>query len=254
MASFAINFYSKEMDHHVDVTVMIPDTAPVDNIPVLWLLHGMTGDHTGWIRNTCIERYSKKYGIAVVCPSAENSYYCDMVYGKKFYSFVTRELVDYMRRIFRFSEKREDNYIAGLSMGGYGALRIALLNPEQYCATAPLSGVLDIVSSLSHCSWSGIARNIWGENFAETVKGSDNDIFHIAETFPEDKEKPYVFVACGYNDFLLGQNKDAVAKLYECGFHIDYMEGEGEHNWDFWDPWINVAIGEMFKNTGREVK
>ncbi len=254
MASFTINFYSSAIDHHVDVTVMIPENCPKDNIPVLWLLHGMTGDHTGWIRNSCIERYAKQYGIAVVCPSAANSYYCDMVYGEKYYTFVSRELVDYMRKIFRFSERREDNYIAGLSMGGYGALRIALLNPDQYCATAPLSGVLDIVRALSNCSWSGIARTIWGENFAENVKKTDNDIFYIAENFPEDKEKPYVFAACGYNDFLLKDNRTAAAKLSLCGFHIDYMEGEGEHNWDFWDHWILIAIREMFRNTGREVK
>lgn len=254
MAIFRINFKSKALRNDVDVTVMIPENAPKEDIPVLYLLHGMTDDHESWSKNTSIARYAYKRGIAVVCPSGANSYYSDMVYGEKYYTYVSRELVDYMRKIFRFSERREDNYIAGLSMGGYGALRIALMNPHQYCAAAPLSGVLDMASSLERGNWGYTARNIWGEDFEKTVRGSDADIHYLAETFPEDAPKPYIYACCGLSDFLLKDNQRTVSKLRECGFDVDFEEGEGEHNWQFWDSWICRCIDKMFENTGREVK
>jgi hypothetical protein len=181
------------LNHDTELNVIIPDNCNQEKIPVLWLLHGMHDNHSGWCRRTGIERYANAYKIAVVCPDGENSYYTNMVYGKRYFDFLTDELVAFVRKTFRLSDRREDNFICGLSMGGYGALHTALMRPDLYSAAASLSGVADIVSRLQVCAWTHEARMVWGDNFKENVKNCEADIMWLAENFPKDSEKPRIF-------------------------------------------------------------
>ena len=247
MALFHITFRSKCLNHDTSINVIIPEGCDQENIPVLWLLHGMHGDHTGWCRKTSIERYANDFGIAVVCPDGETSYYTNMVYGKRYYDYVSDELVKFVRKTFRFSERREDNFICGLSMGGYGALHTALMRPDQYSAAASLSGVVDIVARLQVCAWTHEARMVWGDDFKEAVRNCEADIMWLAENFPKDAEKPRIFSCCGTEDTLYRNNTDFRDFMQKTDFDYTYDEGPGVHNWAFWDEWVKIAIKWMLE-------
>lgn len=247
MALFHVTFRAHSLGHDTSINVVIPEDCDQEKIPVLWLLHGMRGDHTGWCRKTSVERYANDYKIAVVCPDGENSYYTNMAYGKRYFDYVSDELVKYVRKVFRFSDKREDNFICGLSMGGYGALHTALMRPEQYSAAASLSGVVDLVGRLQNCEWDHEARMVWGDNYKESVKNSDADIMWLAENFPKDAPKPRIFSSCGTEDFLYPDNVKFHDFMQKQDFDYTYGESEGIHNWAFWDPWVKKAIEWMLE-------
>ncbi len=245
MALFHVNFRAHSLNHNTEITVMIPEGLDQEKIPVLWLLHGMHGNHDDWHRKTSIERYSNDYGIAVVCPDGENSYYTNMVYGKRYFDYLSSELVSFVRKTFRLSDRREDNFICGLSMGGYGALRTALLCPEQYSAAASLSGVVDLVAGLERGGFPKEATTVWGVDYLENVRNSDADIMHIVANFPSDSPKPRIFSTCGTEDFLYKDNVRFRDFMSQSDFDYTYAEGSGIHNWAFWDPWVKSAIEWM---------
>ncbi|MBO5868053.1 MAG: esterase family protein, partial [Oscillospiraceae bacterium] len=153
MANLEFQFYSKALKSVTTVSVILPEIhkttegigRPAGTYKTLYLLHGLSGDHTNWPRKTSIERYANKYGIAVVMPSVGRSWYTDLPNGIQYMTFVAEELPAICRSYFSgMSDRKEDNYIAGLSMGGYGALKIALTYPDAYCGCATLSGALDV--------------------------------------------------------------------------------------------------------------
>ncbi len=242
MALFKINFRAQTLNHNTEITVMIPEGSDQTRIPVLWLLHGMHGNHDDWHRKTSIERYSNDYKIAVVCPDGENSYYTNMRYGKRYFDYVSSELVTFVRKTFGFSARREDNFICGLSMGGYGALHTALMCPEQYSAAASLSGVTDIVASLTRANWPHEAILIWGEDFKQNVMGTDADLMYRVAHFPEDMPKPRIYSTCGREDGLYADNLTFRDFMQKTDFDYTYAEGAGVHNWLFWDEWVKRAI------------
>ena len=140
MALLTANFRSAALSHDTAVNIILPEGSPEEDFPTEFLLHGMHGDHSSWVRKTCIERYAAERRLAVVMPVGENSFYADMKYGKKSFTYVSEELGDYVRKIQRLSRKRERTFVCGLSMGGYGAFKLAMKKPEQYAAAASLSG------------------------------------------------------------------------------------------------------------------
>ncbi len=245
MALITAEFRSKALSHDTPITVILPEDCPKDNIPTLYLLHGMHGNNSSWARKTLIERYANERKIAVVCPDGENGFYTDMKYGKKFYTYVADELVDYTRRVFRLSTERDNTYICGLSMGGYGALRLALMKPEQYCAAASLSGCVDILASLKNCLWPAEAKNIWGDDYYENAKETDADIMWLVDHFPADRPKPRLYAACGTEDGLYKQNLTLRDFMKDKDFDFEFEDGSGVHDWKFWNTWVEVAIDHM---------
>ena len=158
MAFFQVNFFSPTLRFGTDVNVVIP-TPNSDELmnhkdtsyfhtgakyQVLYLLHGAYGDYSDWMRLTSIEKYAQNHKIAVVMPSASNSFYQDMYRGSQYLTYLTEELPEFIESLFPVSRKRENTFVAGLSMGGYGAWRLALQKPEQYACAASLSGAVDI--------------------------------------------------------------------------------------------------------------
>ena len=244
MATINLNFKSESLGFNTDVNIYLPDNVTED-IPTLWLLHGMYGDRNSWVNGSAIGRYARARGIAVVMPSVENSFYTDQKYGFNYYTFVSKELPEYLRRILPLSKKREKNYIAGLSMGGYGAFKLALRNPDMYCASASLSGCLDIASTLSKNSMGNVGVCNWGEDYATCVKGTSDDVLYLIDNFPSDSVRPRLYVACGTEDFLYESNKRAREHLEKSDFEFSYNEGPGAHTWHFWDKWIAPAIDFM---------
>ena len=149
MALIQMNYYSEAIKCVVPVNVILPEIpkrdpgvgAPeVESYKTLYLFHGLEGDHTVWLRRSNIERYAAKYNLAVVMPEVGRSWYTDTCYGIKYFTFVTEELPKVCRSYFKgMSAKREDNLVAGLSMGGAGCMKIGLANPDKYAAIGCLS-------------------------------------------------------------------------------------------------------------------
>lgn len=248
MALFSAVYRSAALSHDTGINIILPDNCPTEDIPTVYLLHGMHGDHTSWCRKTSIERYAQERGIAVVMPDGENSFYQDMKYGKKHFTYVADELVDYTRRVFRLSRKREKTFICGLSMGGYGAFLLALRRPEQYAACASLSGCVDMVDILRDCDWLDEAVGIWGENYRTCTKDTDSDLKWLVSTFPQDKPKPRMFSCCGREDDLFANNLSFRDFMASHPFDFTFVEDAGIHDWAFWDKWVAPAIDHMIRN------
>ena len=251
MALFNIQYRSPALNKTTGITVVIPENAPAEDIPTLYLLHGMHGNHTDWERKTSIERYAQDRKIAVVMPDGENSFYHDMKYGEAYFTYVADELVAYTRKIFRLSHKREKTFIAGLSMGGYGAFRIALMRPNRYAAAASLSGCVDMAARVMHDVWAdriAMAQGIWGADFHGNLRDTDSDLLYLIKNWPEGAPRPRLYAACGTEDSLYADNitfRDFMAEHPE--FEYSFTEAPGVHNWAFWDTEIQTALEWMFK-------
>src|ERR671918_410594 len=146
-----VNFFSETLTLGCAMHVLLPQRSladaqkkPQKKFRTLYLLHGHSDDHTAWQRWTSIERYAEGLNLAVVMPAVHLSFYNDMAHGGKYWQFISEEVPMLARDMFSLSSKREDNFVAGLSMGGYGAFKLALTHPERYATAASLSGALDI--------------------------------------------------------------------------------------------------------------
>lgn len=237
--------------------VLLPQAALTGNektlLPTLYLLHGLSDNETTWTRRTSLERYVEDYNLAVVMPTTHRGWYTDAKQGYRYYTHVAEEVPQIARVFFPLSAKREDNFIAGLSMGGYGALKIALRNPETFYAAASMSGAVDIGPRMAEVLGQEMRdelERIFG-SIAE-VKGSENDIFHLlnklaklsATTEKSDGVFPKIFQACGTEDFLHAANlrlRDHINSL-ECDIDYTYTEGTGSHNWEYWDQMIRKIL------------
>ncbi len=247
MAFFEMHYRSEVLKMEVAVNVLLPETAKngEGSYKTLYLLHGLSGDYTAWMRKSSIERYAAQYGIAVVMPSVARSWYTDTADGAAYLTFVTEELPAVCRGFFRgMSEKREDTLVAGLSMGGYGAIKAALTHPDCFGACAALSGALDIASRTRKIcleEW----RGIFGFDLAEAgeLAGSKHDIFEMARrNAKEGKPFPQLYLWCGTEDHLLASNRNFHALLGELGVAHTYEESEGDHSWPWWDMHIQDAL------------
>ena len=248
-----MNFYSKELGKATTVNVLIPEKCRSANRPykTMWLLHGLTDDHTAWMRYTAIERYANEWGIAVVMPNADRSWYTNTAYGTKYFDFIANELPALLRDTFSgMSSAREDNIVAGLSMGGYGALKLALTCPEQYGACISLSGSLDVarrgrVYNLSE--W----QSIFGYEIkdASDLAGSEHDLFALAKANKENgKPFPKLYLWCGLEDTLVEVNRAFDAHLTSLDVPHAFQTSEGNHTWKWWDLHIQDGVNYVLNN------
>lgn len=256
MAFLELHYHSDVLRKAVTVNVILPEKAKtliglntagnsITSYKTLYLLHGLSDDHTIWMRRTSIERYASDRGIAVVMPSVDRSWYTDTADGARYFTFVTEELPNVCRSYFRgMSDKREDTMIAGLSMGGYGAIKAALLRPDRFGGCASLSGALDI-ARLRGLSELAEWRGIFGFDLNSTtdLKGSAHDLFAIAQTHvAEGNPLPKLYMWCGTEDGLLGANHAFRDLLNELNVPHLYEESAGAHHWDCWDTHIVDAL------------
>lgn len=252
MALLHLNFHSDVLGMAMQADIILPQksssligmqTSESEQYKTLWLLHGLSDDNTIWQRRTSIERYAAEKGLAVVMVNADRSWYCDMKYGGRYFTYLTEELPKLCRNFFRgMSPRREDNLIAGLSMGGYGALKCALTYPDRYAAAASLSGAVDIAAyvdgkkELDEPYWYSILGDF------NKVRGSQNDLFALAEKCAEGDIKPRLFLWCGSEDYLLASNRRLKAHLDSLSLDNTYRESEGNHSWKWWDLHIQQAL------------
>ena len=249
MAFFEMFYRSEALNMHVNLNVIIPD-GKSEGYKTLYLLHGLSDDCTAWTRQTSIERYANSRGIAVVMPSVTRSWYSNTAYGAKYFDFVALELPRVCRSFFKgMSDKREDNLVAGLSMGGYGALKIALTYPESFGYCASLSGAVDLVNRnfpTDLAEWKGN----FGFDFADgsSLAGTENDVFDLTKkAVASGKTMPAIYLWCGESDFLLDMNRRYNALLSELGVDYIYEESEGDHSWKWWDLHIQSALDYLLK-------
>src|SRR5262247_490501 len=175
MALMHCHFFSQVLGLMSTMSVILPDPLPTETratlasqrprYPTLYLLHGMSDDHTVWQRRTSIERYVAGRNLAVVMPAVHRSFYTDSLTGQRYWTFISEELPALARHFFPLSTRRAETYVAGLSMGGYGAFKLALTYPERYAAAASLSGALDVVALAQAAAETGAAemKHIFGD-------------------------------------------------------------------------------------------
>jgi S-formylglutathione hydrolase FrmB len=236
MAWFQVSYYSQCLQRLVPLNVLLPQSAaPEDPCRTLYLLNGYRGDHTDWLLNTDVNGMSGTYRCAVVMPGGENSSYVDQPgSGVRYGEFVGRELVDFTRRLFPcLSQKREDTAIAGLSMGGYGALRNGLKYHETFGFVLPLSaGMMGPESIVDEPSR---ARFEARYGLPEGWEGSDCNPRALAKRLiASGAELPKLYIACGWNDRLCVSNREYHHDLEALGFPHTYEEGPGSHEWATW--------------------
>lgn len=252
MAFFECNFFSESLRMCSSMYVILPQptsgqigmkgVGSADGCPVLYLLHGMSDDHTIWLRRTSIERYAAQYGIAVVMPNVHRSFYNDMPSELNYWNYVSNELPQIVANFFKFSQKREDTFAAGLSMGGFGALKLGLNYPEKFAAVAGLSSVIRPGYMLSASSaLSPELAGIFGD--MKKIPNSVNDLYFKSREAVKKKTKlPKIFMACGTEDFLYKENLLFKAHLEELGIPLTYQESAGNHEWGFWDRYIQEVL------------
>ncbi|NOU92632.1 esterase family protein [Paenibacillus sp. LMG 31456] len=250
MAFFDCHFFSESLGVSASMHVILPQPttgqigmesrAVKEKHPTLYLLHGLSDDHTIWMRRTSIERYASEYGLAVVMPAVNRSFYTDMAHGYKYWTFISEELPALARSFFPLSEEREDTFAAGLSMGGYGAIKLALSCPDQFAAGASLSGAVDVVS-LVYKRDAVEFGNMFGD--LDQIKGSRNDLFHLAEELVRlEGPRPKLYQCCGTEDFLYEDNVRFREHCRAKNLELTYEEEPGTHEWGYWDRKIQSVL------------
>lgn len=248
----SMKFFSESLEMCTEAYVLLPQRGTAGRIgdtngevgqgkfKCLYLLHGLSDDQSIWMRRTSIERYAEQYGIAVVMPFGGRSFYTDMKFGMRYYTYIAKELPARIADTFNISTDRQDNFIAGLSMGGYGALKIGLNNCDGFSACAGLSPVTDIAN------W--IAMGGLDAIFGPDRKIDDKDeLFALAKAKSGDPMRPRVFLAVGYDDMLYGEIKRFEVLMRGLDYDFTYMESEGTHDWAFWDRYIQEVLKWIFK-------
>lgn len=250
MALIHCDFYSEVLQLNTSICAIIPQhpyseiqsRKPDRKYQTLYLLHGLSDDHTIWQRRTSIERHAP-FGLAVIMPDVNRSFYTDMACGNRYGTFISDELPYLCRSFFHLSEAREDNFIAGLSMGGYGAFKLALTYPERYMAAASLSGALDITQTVQAGdeAWQTELTAIFGN--PDNVAGSEHDLFHLTRQLVQaDRVRPSLYQCCGTEDFLYDQNIRFQEFAGSVELDLTYEEGPGEHEWGYWDQQIQRVL------------
>ncbi|QYR19089.1 esterase family protein [Paenibacillus sp. sptzw28] len=248
MALIQCEYYSDVLGLSTSMTVILPQTAHTqigmkttangEKHKTLLLLHGLSDDHTIWLRRTSIERYASALGLAVVMPAVHRSFYSDMISGYNYWTFISEELPALARSFFPLSDRREDNFVAGLSMGGYGAFKLALSYPERYQAAASLSGALYLPSVRHHFPID--FEKIFGT--LEQAENSPNDLFKLAADTASGGVSPQLYQCCGTEDFLYEDNVKFREYAKELKLPLTYEEEPGDHDWGYWDHKIQRVL------------
>ena len=254
MVLFRGDVKCKSLQRRTSISVILP----ADNIhflqdreeivpqpyKTLYLLHGLYGSDDIFLANTSIQKFAEDNGIAIVIPCGENSFYVDDEKSHRFYGeYIGQELLDITRNIFPLSDRREDTFIAGFSMGGYGAIRNGLKYSKNFSKIGMISSALITDDIVDYTSDSNVLRS---REFYESIfgnlnelKGSDMDPKALIESCDDI---PDIFMACGDNDFLLAKNIDFYEYLISKDIGCEFIKAPGEHTWEFCDVYIKEFI------------
>lgn len=257
MALLQVNFFAKTLKRQVSFNALVP----IDNYEVsgqkeeekpiksLYLLHGYSGNYMDWLCGTKIQELSQKYNIAVFMPSGDNNFYLDDTdMGALYGEFIGNELVEFTRKLFHLSNRREDTFIGGLSMGGYGAIRNGLKYAENFGRIIALSSALitENIAEIPIDFKDPIAdypyyRKVFGD--LNQLLGSDKDPKALITNLKKSNSViPKMYMACGTEDFLLQENRDYHNFLVSENIEHTYLESSGVHDWNFWNEYIDKGL------------
>ncbi|HPJ02450.1 MAG TPA: alpha/beta hydrolase-fold protein [Candidatus Limiplasma sp.] len=252
MATITCNYFSKARIGQQTFTAILPVDPPPGPSgpapyaqgpwPTIYLLHGYTGNHTDWLYHSGIQAWAGQRGYAVIMPAGGNTFFIDNEdTNERGGAFIGEELVTVTRNMFSLSHRREDTVIAGLSMGGYGAIRNGLHYPDVFGAVIALSSALitdEVAQMTPEGGGNGVAtygyyRNTFGD--PKRLSGSDKDPKALAKARIADGNKPRMFLACGTEDFAFGMNDDYHKYLTEIGYPHEWWTRPGVHDFAFWN-------------------
>lgn len=268
MALFSVDFYSKSLFRPVNFKLFVPNDVPPEMkmgntyyerpTKILVLLHGYNGGNLDWALYSNASEISSKYNLAVILPSGENSFYLDSeATGHKYATFVGQELIDYVRNTFHLSSRKEDTFVGGLSMGGFGAIHTALQFPNTFEKAFSLSGALivhnvekmapgfkDMVANYDYY------KSVFGDP-AFVLESDNNPETQIKKLKEENHRIPGLYMAIGTEDFLYKENQIFRHFLEEEKIDFEYHESTGVHDFVFWnaniEPAVRWLLGEGIK-------
>lgn len=240
MAVCEVHYFSSSLMKMTAANVIVPEGIK-GPFPVMYLLHGLSDDYSAWCRRTSIERYADEWPLIVVMPDGGRGFYCDSLENPRgaYESAIVKDLIGFVDNTFPTIAKREGRVIAGLSMGGYGAMKLAVKFPDLFSACVSHSGALTFAHyPLSRDDdWDKEFRLIVGDEPA----GGENDIFALLEK-AKTAPLPAIRIDCGVDDFLIERNREMHGYLEGLGIPHEYAEYPGVHNWPYWDEHVQEAI------------
>lgn len=260
MSFFTGPIYSQTLDLETQLSIILPfDTKshrnnntlvqehpPKQTVKTLFLLHGISDSSTMWARKTRIEILAEKYDLAVIMPECQRSFYLNMKNGYSFWDYITKELPSLVSSMFHISTAPENLLLAGLSMGGYGAMRCALTIPSRFSMIGCFSGGLDLFSLMDDPEYSDIIHPTdRGAVFGKGPIPQNADLYYLLEN-PEIRNKVPLYISCGKQDRLYNMTKTFTERLSEKNFHFKFEEWDGIHDWYFWDTSIEKMLKYYF--------
>ncbi len=235
MALIHLMTTSKYLQMDVDINIYKPNQInKKEPLYLMYLLHGFMGNYSNWTRYTRLEKYLEGKNVIVVMPSGYNSWYVNSLSHVPFDSYINKELHKIVKETLNLNFKRENTFIAGLSMGGYGAMRSILTYPKLYSKGASLSGVLDVENRYEHLRNGFLgSKNV----FPKTISKKQNLFSLLKQDMDID-----LYVSCGDKDVLLSDSINFKEELIKNNIKHHFEIAPGEHNWDFWDSQIKKVI------------
>lgn len=247
MALLTINYKSKTIGMNHQFIAILPEDVSYFNTEIepkqlktMLLLHGLSSDETSYMRYTSIERYANDHQIAVIMPNADHSGYSNMKFGHKYFDYVL-EVFDYAHQILPLSQKREDNFIAGHSMGGYGTIKYALTQGHRFAKACPLSSVFNAQTFID-IDWNDFSgQAIAGVD--KMTQDTELDPYYLVDkAIAESKVIPELLIMCGTEDQLYEDNKQFIAYLDAQNVSYQFEDGPGEHDYAYWDKAVKRAM------------
>lgn len=248
MAFCELKYFSQSLGKAMAANIVVPESGG-GPFPVFYLLHGLSDDHTIWMRRTSVERYVQNLPLIVVMPDGGRSFYTDMAEGGAYEASIVKDLIGLIDSTFHTKHNREGRVIGGLSMGGYGAAKLALKFPDLFCSANSHSGALQFGHFPFEAEKDPARRAEWKRIFGTNPVGGSNDLHALAAKLPADK-RPKLRIDCGTEDFLLDANREFHKHLETLNFPHEYTEYPGAHTWAYWDTHIQEAIAFHAKNLG----
>ena len=248
MAIMRIDYRSEVLDKEAKINVIYPDASRVTNpedqdIPVLYLLHGMGGSQDSWLNRTNIERLVRKTNLIIVMVNTDNAFYTNTQYGVRYYDAIVDELPAVLHRFFpAMTTKREKTFIAGLSMGGYGAFKIAL-SSNRFSYAASFSGAL-YIEGLAQTPELEANREFWEGIFGDLSHPQSNPHSLLNLANQSDKET-YFYAWCGQQDYLYQGHQYAVEQLQKKGLDLVAADGPGKHEWYYWEKQLEIFLSML---------
>lgn len=276
VSQLKMTFLSQYLHRQTHVNILLPVGCFSQNLhenpqpfKVLTLLHGKSDDFDTWTRCSVVENLARTHALAVIMPDGGNSFYTDMETGDDYYSFITKELREVLWPLLPLSDRKEDNAIAGLSMGGYGAMKIGLLNSDCYGAVGSFSGAMDVRGQFEKALQAAdapekpdevylnagldpakvrydnraslqILKNVFGD--LDGVDRKQGDLFKLIKAGHDQQNLPRLYQSCGTEDFLYESNLRFRDYAREIGAELTFMEGPGGHVWEFWNRSIEEFV------------